>query len=131
MKAVRVSLCVLAGLLFLSWMQLPAQAQERSAGPIKRYVRVEGGPDDWVVEFLIPGNASGWHVEASGEQEKRVLGRSTITNSEEGNHRRIVVTTGGRARAYAGYVGRNIDKWANALTVYYRPFEPRGPARRP
>ena len=130
MKVVRVSVGVLVTVLLLSWTQPSVQAQERAAGPINRYVKDERGPNDWVVEFLIPASAS-WRIEASGEQEKRVLGRSSITNSVEGNRRRIVVTTGGRARVYAGYTGRTIDMWANALTVYYRPFEPRGPARRP
>ncbi len=130
MKIVRVGFGVLAVLLLLSWTQTLALAQEKAAGPINRYVRDERGPNDWVVEFLIPSNAS-WRLEASGAQERRVLGRSTVTNSVEGNRRRIVVTAGGRARIFAGYTGRTIDMWANALTVYYRPFEPRGPARRP
>lgn len=130
MKIVRVSVGVLAAALLLSWTQSSVQAQERAAGPINRYVKDERGPNDWVVEFLIPANAS-WRVVASGDQEKKVLNRSTIRDNVEGNRRRIVVTTGGRARASAGYIGRTIDMWANALTVYYRPFEPRGPARRP
>lgn len=130
MKVVRVSLIALATLLFLSWTQPPARAQEKATGPINRYVRDERGPNDWVVEFLIPSNAN-WRIEASGEQERKVLRRSSINDRVEGNRRRIVVTTGGRARALAGYTGRSIDTWANALTVYYQPFEPRGPARRP
>lgn len=130
MKMVKVSLGVLTALLFLSWTQSSAQAQEKATGPINRYVRDERGPNDWVVEFLIPSNAS-WRIEASGEQESNVLRRSTVTDSVDGNRRRIIVTTGGRARAFSGYTGRTIDMWANALTVYYRLFEPRGPARRP
>lgn len=130
MKMLKVSLGLLTVLLLLSWTQSSGQAQERAVGPINRYVKDERGPNDWVVEFLIPSNAS-WRIEASGGQERNVLRRSTVTDRVEGNRRRIVVVTGGRARLYAGYTGRTIDMWANALTVYYRVFEPRGPARRP
>lgn len=130
MKILRLTLGMLVVLFIFSCMQTPALAQEKGVGPIRRYVRDERGPNDWVVEFLIPANAN-WRIEASGEQEKKVLRRSSITDNVENNRRRIVVTTGGRARAAAGYIGRTIDMWANALTVYYRVFEPRGPARRP
>lgn len=133
MMKVKVGLLISIALMLLSLTQASVQAQEKAVGPINRYVKDERGPNDWIVEFLIPSNATNWRVEASGGQEKRVLSRSTITDNLEGRHRRIRVTTGGHARAFAGYVGvgRTIDTWANALTLYYRQFEPRGPARRP
>jgi len=71
-----------------------------------------------VVEFLIAKDGS-WRIEASGDKEKKVLSRSTVTNRVEGNYRRIVVTAGGRARYLASYFG-TIDMWANSLNVYYR-----------
>src|SRR5215216_559635 len=104
--------------LFLALSPSLVLAQEKTAYPINRYVRDERGPNDYVVEFLIAKDGS-WRIEASGDKEKKVLSRSTVTNRVEGNYRRIVVTAGGRARYLASYFG-TIDMWANSLNVYYR-----------
>ncbi len=111
---------------FLFFLQQKSFAQEKSGGPINRYVKKEtlGLANDYIVEFLIPASNS-WRIEASGDKEKRVLGRSTSVKRTEGNKIRIIITTGQKARKFANYWG-SIDEWANALTIYYTPT-PRRP----
>lgn len=102
---------------FLTCQPLFVQAQDKVLYPINRYVRNEGAFDDFIVEFLIPCNTN-YRIEASGNKEKKVFGRSSISVSTEGSRKRVTVTTGFRARKWANYHG-NIDQWANALNLYY------------
>lgn len=126
------SLSLLASVLLLPTETAPLQ--EKAAYAIKRYKvqdkSIKDFPDDYVLEFLIPANSS-HRVEASGEKERNVLSRSTISPPlNEGKNKRIVVTTGGKARYLARYFG-SLDEWANSVTVSYSLIEPRGPGRPP
>lgn len=66
--SIAVFIVTVAGIFSLSTSEVCAQ--EKSARPIKRWVRVEGGglTNDYIVEFLIPEPTS-WRVEAHGNKE--------------------------------------------------------------
>ncbi len=131
MKELKPSILALAALVLLALTPAPvgAQQQEFLAYPERWYVKQERlRPDDWVVEFSLPGEAQVRQVFCTSLGREQVLfDRSDVSFRQgPGGRKLVVVTVGGLARYRTQYKG-SLEEWARTLRVRYVLFRPRGP----